>query len=118
MSDADDRLELIRKELPNLKVDQGKIKLREWDDLEEKVSKLVTPWVGSSYPPMWFLKGVLWLWLRRDHPQLTYEDFGELDLAQLKDAGQLLMDDLSDEPDPTGGEPAPPSSPPSATSGE
>jgi hypothetical protein len=59
---------LVREEFPTLKVDQGKIKLREWDDLEDAAGREVSPWVGVDVPPIWFMRGVLWLWLRRKHP--------------------------------------------------
>jgi hypothetical protein len=103
---------LVRAEIPTLKINQGKIKLREWDDLEDKTDQPISPWIGANFPPIWFQQGVLWLWLRRKHPQLTYEDLGELDLELLYEARGA-----EGTPDPTsGGEP--PNSPASATSGE
>jgi hypothetical protein len=121
---------LVRAELPTLKVDQGKIKLREWDDLEEAADRPVTPWVGANFPPLWFIRGVLWLWLRRDHPALTWDDMGELDTALLFEASEAAKaalgidtdeekgtDPTSGSGEPTAGEPPPQPSPTSVTSG-
>jgi hypothetical protein len=116
-----ERVALILEELKTTKVLQSKIKLREWSDLEDKVDREVNPWIGHAFPPIWFMQGVLWLWLRRKHPQLTFEDFGELDTEQLAEVTQRSSED---EPDPTSGSseptgdvPKPKPSRASATSG-
>jgi hypothetical protein len=128
MSDTNGRLSpeqveaLVREAVPGLKIDQGKIKLREWDDLEDAADRPVSPWVGANFPPLWFIRGVLWLWLRRNHPALTFADLGEIDLELLREA--RMVPGQEDEPDPTGGkigtgDGSPPTpSPSSATSGE
>jgi hypothetical protein len=108
---------LVRAEIPGLKIDQGKIKLREWDALEDKTGREVVPWVGADGPPIWFMQGVLWLWLRRTHPGLTFEALGEIDLALLFEASGQRGETV--DPTEPGGEPqTPPPSPASATSGE
>jgi len=127
--DSDGRLSpeqveaLVRAEIPGLKINQGKIKLREWDDLEDVADRPVSPWVGANFPPVWFIQGVLWLWLRRKHPQLTYQDMGELDMELLQDAQVVPAEEPADGVDPTSGNTEPSSngqrtaSPASATSG-
>ena len=117
---APETLDLIRRELKGLKIDKGKVKLREWDDLEDKTGREVSPWVGSDHPPIWFMRGVLWLWLRRKHPQLTFEDFGELDLEDLnatRGDDEKALDPTSAPPAPRGGKRKPTPSPTSAASG-
>lgn len=110
---------LVRAAIPTMKVDQGKIKLREWDDLEDVADRPVTPWVGANFPPLWFIRGVLWLWLRRDHPSLTFDDLGELDTELLFEA-KVVGGGGDEEPDPTsvGEQPTPdgPRSTPSPSS--
>lgn len=108
------RLDLIRDELKDAKIKQSKIKLREWGDLEELVGRNVNEHIGSDYPPIWFMQGVLWLWLRRKHPQLTYADFGEVDLELLFEVTKRSQEDDADPTPASGGSPP---SPASATSG-
>jgi hypothetical protein len=72
---------------------------------------------------MRFMRGLLWLKLRREHPELTLDDFRTLDLKTIAEA---LVRPEDEAPDPTGGgehpptptgEPKPTTSPTSATSG-
>ena len=114
-----ERVALILEELKTTKVRQSKIKLREWSDLEDKVDHEVNPWIGHAFPPIWFMQGVLWLWLRRKHPQLQFEDFGELDL-EIMEATRPREGDLdppSSPPEPSGDAQPQPSLPASAVSG-
>jgi hypothetical protein len=114
---------LVRDSIPGLKIDQGKIKLREWDDLEDAADRPVTPWVGANFPPLWFIRGVLWLELRRAHPALTFQDLGEINAELLFEASKWAKEETPAAPDPTGGndeptgESPPTPSPTSATSG-
>jgi len=112
-------LELIKRELQGLKVDQGKVKFREWSDLEDAAGHECNPWIDHPEPPFWFMQGVLWLWLRRKHPQLRFADFGELDLETMAAARpqEPDLDPTSAPPERSGDEPTPTPSPPSATSG-
>ena len=128
MSDTNGRLtpaqveELIRGELATLKIEQDTFKLREWEALEDAADRPVTPWIGAAFPPIWFVRGQLWLALRRKHPTLAYEDLAELDSDLLTEAiGLTKPDEEADggpDPTPPAAEPAPKPSRASATSGE
>jgi hypothetical protein len=109
---------LVRAEFPTLKIDQGKIKLREWDDLEDAAGREVSPWVGQDVPPIWFMRGVLWLWLRRKHPALTFEALGEIDTDLLFEASEQSRKASLDPTEPSDDGSKPASSLASATSGE
>jgi hypothetical protein len=129
MSDADangdgrltaDQVEaLIRTELAEVKIEQGKFKLREWEDLEDAADKAVTPWIGVNFPPLWFIRGEFWLYLRRKEPRLAYEDLAELESDVLLSAINRTQREGSDEdPTPPAAKPERRASPASATSGE
>lgn len=110
---------LLREELPHLKIDQGKVKLREWEALEDAADRPVSPWIGATFPPMWFVRGQLWLQLRQKEPRLAYADLAEIDGDLLMEALKLVGSEADEEQDPTGGdELAPTTSPASVTSGE
>jgi hypothetical protein len=116
-----ERVALILEELKTTKIRENKIKLHEWSDLEDKVEHEVMPWIGHGLPPIWYMQGVLWLWLRRKHPQLTFEDFGEIDTEQLIEITQRNaeadVDPTSGSSEPTAAAPKPKPSRASATSG-
>ena len=110
---------LLREELPALKIEQGKVKLREWEALEDAADRPVTPWIGVSLMPMWFIRGELWLALRRKHPTLAYEDLADLDGDLLQEMiGLTRQKGEESDPTPPGGEAKPKPSRASATSGE
>jgi hypothetical protein len=114
---------LLREELPHLKIDQGKIKFHEWEALEDTADRPVTPWIGALFPPMWFVRGQLWLRLRLKQPNLTYQDLADIDGDLLLEAMKLVKpkDEESDPTQgdaPSGDEPEPTTSPASAGSGE
>jgi len=111
---------LLREELPALKtnpISQARIKLREWSDLEDATGQNVNPWIGHNFPPIWFMQGVLWLWLRRKHPALTFEALGEIDTELLFDASNQGTEEAQDPTVPDAEPPRPPTLPASATSG-
>jgi hypothetical protein len=126
-------LEFLIEALKQLKanggVDRGKLKFGEMEDLEDiliranhprsMTEEMSLPLALASYR---YMRGVLWLWLRREHSHLQFDDFREIDQDTLLDA--LGDEDEDEQPDPTEAPAAPSSdaptptpSPASATSG-
>ena len=113
-------LDLITEALRQLKanggLDRGELKFGELEDLEDILlradhprplnEEMRLPLHLASYR---FMRGVLWLWLRRDHPQLAFDDFRDIDQ-------NTLIDALGEEEEPAGAEPDP--TEPPAPSGE
>ena len=119
--------ELVAAALKGIKrIDQGKFELWEIEDLEDAIGHTVAEYFNDPAPPMRFMRGLLWLRIRRDHPQVTFDDLRTVNLDALEAAFSSPVED--EGLDPTGdgssetsdGKPAPEPSPislASATSG-
>jgi hypothetical protein len=130
-------MELITDALKRLKasdgIDRGKLKMWELEDLEDELQRRNHPrsvneeFYAGNFASYRFLRGLMWLWLRREHRQLAFDDFREIDLDTLiehlggqdddegEDDGGLGPSSASNAP--TNDRPPPKTSPASATSG-
>lgn len=95
-------------------LDRGQLKFGELEDLEDLLIRADHPRPLSeemglplSLASYRYMRGVLWLWLRRDHPHLRFEDFRELDQDTLIDALGDEEEPAGELPDPTGAPPEP-----------
>lgn len=103
-------LDLITEALKGIgKIERRKFQLWEVEDLEEALpgQPILDQFYGDAPLTTKFLRGLLWLRLRRDHPQLVFDDFRTLDMGTFEDA---IFSHADEEPDPTSGASAPSSS--------
>ena len=86
-------MDLITDALTRLKasggIDRGKLQMWELEDLEDELlrrnhPRSVTEELNAgSFASYRFLRGLMWLWLRRDHSQFVFDDFRTIDLDTL-----------------------------------
>lgn len=98
------------------RVDQGKFKLGELEDLEDELGTPLSQYFNSSAPPIRFMRGLLWLRLRRDHPQLRFDDLRSIDLDTLEAAFGGGENEEPDSLDPTDAASTPDGTPDSSSS--
>lgn len=103
-------MELITQALKGVgRVDRRTFKLWEIEDLEEILPghPVMDVVFGDAPLTTKILRGLLWLRLRRDHPQLAFDDFREFDVGTFEDAVLAGVNEEPDaeepdaEPDPT-----------------
>jgi len=100
-------MDLIIEGLKGMKrIDRWKFKVGEFEDLEDEAGRPVSSQIASPAPAMWFMRGMLWLALRRKHPELQYDAFRHLDMETISEAFAAGEDDEDEGLDPT----SPPSS--------
>jgi hypothetical protein len=76
------------------------IKIRELREIEEKVGHKVSREIAAFDFSADTVQALVWVALRRDNPEATYEDAGELNFDQLMQAVEGPEDE---EPDPPTG---------------
>jgi hypothetical protein len=91
---------LVVQALQGMKViDRGKLELWELEELEEVIGESVDLNLTVAHPSIKFRRGLLWIWLRRTHPTLVYDDFRRVNLDLLN---RTLGEVEEEIPDPTG----------------
>lgn len=103
-------MDLIAEALKGMqRIDRWKFKLWEYEDLEEQAGRPVSSQIASPAPAIWFMRGMLWLALRRKHPELAFDDLRYLDMETISEAFAAGEDDEDEGLDPTNPPPAEPS---------
>jgi hypothetical protein len=83
-------------DLPEIhRVDPARIKLKEMTEIERLLGRRIVPEMQSGDLGIDTMQALLWVTLRRDHPDLTFDDIGEYDLGQLTSA--LTIQDIEDD---------------------
>lgn len=68
------------------KVDPGKLKLRELAEAERQVGRRIAGELQSGDLGIDTMQALLWVVLRKHHPQMTFEQAGEYDMDTLQAA--------------------------------
>jgi len=99
---------LVVKALEGMRViDRGKLELWELEELEETIGESVDLNLTVAHPSIRFRRGLLWIWLRRTHPTLVYDDFRKVNLDLLnRTLGTVEEEEVPDptETTPNGGD--------------
>lgn len=85
-------------DLNGLRIDPDKIKLRELKELEGVLGRRLGGELGSGDMSVDFMQGMVWLALRNQNADATFDDAGEFTLAQLNEI--FSSDDESADPLP------------------
>jgi hypothetical protein len=91
------------------------LKIRELVAIEEKVGHKVAREIATFDFSADTVQALVWVALRRDNPEATYEDAGELDFDQLMQAVEGPEDPEPDPPTGPGGSPGPDAEEPTPT---
>jgi hypothetical protein len=92
------------------KIDPGKLKLRELAEVEKLVGRKIAGELQTLDLGIDTMQALLWVELRKQHPEATFEQAGEYDL-------ETLMDAFADDDEPEGEALDPTRPPPSADGG-
>jgi hypothetical protein len=95
MSDGNGQVDLRR-----VKIDPGKLKIRELAEIERQVGRKLSSEFAAGELGMDTMQALLWMGLRRQDPTATFEQAGEYDFDALSSA---MADDEAegDGVDPT-----------------
>jgi hypothetical protein len=88
------------------KVDPGKLKLRELAEVERQVGRRIAGELQAGDLGIDTMQALLWVTLRREHAELSYEQVGDYDMGALMDA--FAGEEPADGVDPTRATPTAP----------